>query len=50
MRENSRLMRLGMSIMEVDFDDKAGWRQSFEWLNIIVLMGGLQNEFLDHVK
>ena len=30
--------------------DRAGWRHAFEWLNIIVLVGGLRDEFLNHVK
>ncbi len=50
MREGGRLMRLGMSMMTVEAADRAGWRQAFEWLNIIVLMGGLRDEFLNHVK
>ncbi len=50
MREDGRLMRLGMSMMTVNDADRTGWRQAFEWLNIIVLMGGLRDEFLNHVK
>ncbi len=50
MREDGRLMRLGMSMMTVEAADRQGWRQAFEWLNIIVLMGGLRDEFLNHVK
>ena len=49
-REDGRLMRLGMSMMTVNDADRTGWRQAFEWLNIIVLMGGLRDEFLNHVK
>ncbi len=45
MREDGRLMRLGMSMMQVDDANRTGWRQAFEWLNIIVLMGGLWDEF-----
>ncbi len=48
--EDGRLMRLGMSMMQVADADRTGWRQAFEWLNIIVLMGGLRDEFLNHVK
>ncbi len=33
-----------------DAADRAGWRQAFEWLTIIVLMGGLRDDFLNHVK
>ena len=40
MREDGRLMRLGMSMMTVADADRTGGRQAFEWLNIIVLMGG----------
>ncbi len=47
MRQDGRLMRLGMSIADAD---RTGWRQAFELLNIIVLMGGLRDEFLNHVK
>ncbi len=50
MREDGRLMRLGMSMMQVDDANRTGWRQAFEWLNIIVFMGGLRDEFLNHVK
>ena len=50
MCEDGRLMRLGMTMMTVDDADRTGWRQALEWLNIIVLMGGLRNEFLNHVK
>ncbi len=50
MREDGHLMRLGMSMMTVDAADRQGWQQAFEWLNIIVLMGGLRDEFLNHVK
>ncbi len=50
MREDGRLMRLGMTMMTVDAADRQGWRQAFKWLNIIVLMGGLRDEFLTHVK
>ena len=50
MREAGRLMRLGMAMMTVEADDRQGWRQAFERLNIIVLMGGLRDEFLNHVK
>ena len=50
MRDDGRLMRLGMSMMTVANADRTGWRQAFEWLNIIVLMGGLRDEFLNHVK
>ena len=50
MREDGRLMRLGMSMMTVEAADSQGWRQAFEWLNIIVLMGGLRDKFLNHVK
>ena len=52
MFEDVRLMRLGMLMMQVDDANRTGWRQAFEWLNIIVLMGGLRDEFLNlnHVK
>ncbi len=50
MREDGRLMRLGMTMMTVEAADRQGWCQAFEWLNIIVLMGGLRDEFLNHVK
>ncbi len=50
MREDSLLIRLGMSMMTVDAADRQGWWQAFEWLNIIVLMGGLRDKFLNHVK
>ena len=50
MREDGRLMRLGMTMMTVEAADRQGWRQAFEWLNIIILMGGLRDEFLNHVK
>ena len=50
MREDGRLMRLGMTMMTVEAADRQGWRQAIEWLNIIVLMGGLRDEFLNHVK
>ncbi len=46
MREDGRLMRLGMLMMQVDNINRTGWRQAFEWLNFIVLMGGLRDEFL----
>ncbi len=46
MREDGRLMRLGMLMMQVDDINRTGWRQAFEWLNFIVLMGGLRDEFL----
>ncbi len=50
MREDGRLTRLGMSMKTVDAADRQGWRQAFEWLNIIVYMGGLRDEFPNHVK
>ncbi len=50
MLEDGRVMRLGMSMMTVDAADRPGWRQAFEWLNIIVLMGGSRDEFHNHVK
>ncbi len=50
MREDGRLTRLGMSMKTVDAADRQGWRQAFEWLNIIVFMGGLRDEFPNHVK
>ncbi len=50
MRDNGRLMRLGATIMQIPDAHETRWRQAFEWLNIIVLMGGLQDEFLNHVK
>ncbi len=50
MREDGRLMRLGMAMMTVDEAECTGWRQAFKRLNIIVLMGGLRDEFLNHVK
>ncbi len=43
-------MRLGMSMMQVDAADRTGWHQAFEWLNIIVLIGGLRDEFRNHIK
>ena len=36
MREDGRLRRLVMTMMTVDDADRTGWRQAFEWLNIIV--------------
>ncbi len=48
--EDGRLMRLRMLMMTFDAADRAGWRQAFEWLNIIVLIRGLGDEFLNHVK
>ena len=39
-----------MLMMTVEAADRQGWRQAFEWLNIIVLKGGLRDEFLNHVK
>ncbi len=45
MREDGRLLRLGMSLMTVEAADREAWSQAFKWLNIIVLIGGLRDEF-----
>ncbi len=37
-------------MMTVEAADRQEWRQVFGWLNIIVMMGGLREEFLNHVK
>ncbi len=50
MREDGKLSRLGLEVMACPAANRAGWRLTFEWLNIIVLMGGLCNEYLNHVK
>ncbi len=50
MREDGRLSRLGMQVLACPDADKNGWRLAFEWVNIIVLMGGLGDEYLNHVK
>ncbi len=50
MREDGKLSPLGLEVMACPAADRARWRLNFEWLNIIVLMGGLRNEYLNHVK